>query len=178
MKKPNPYTYRRYAVFDQKTSDDQTQKESLKVLQEIRDQNREIIKQNERTWSLGKIAERAFFSIAAPYYVSQFSLHFFSDDYLQAHPIVKDFVLSASLLFGLTIGNFDIVDRFIISAKNVTKPTKNAKQKTTVAPNRRSTNVYSRFFKLKMAGEDTTRFARNTPIGRSRNIKKIFYKNL
>jgi len=187
MGKPNSFTHKEIADdLYRECTDSSTQAEILRALQHIEEQNQEklridqeALKINENNWKLAQDAGRAFLSIAAPYYLSQVLLHFFSDEYLTEHPIVKYFVLSGSIAFGITAANADLIDKFGKNAQNALSRAKK-KGSATVAymiqvGQKTRTNIYGKY---KSAGKDMTIFVRTVP-GRSyRKIKDKFDEKL
>ncbi len=181
MGRPNSFAHREIADdLHREGADSSTQAEILRTLQHIEEQNQEKLRIdqealdiNERNWRLAQDAGRAFLSIAAPYYISQVVLHFFSEEHLTEHPIVKYFVLTGSIAFGITAANADLIDKFGKSARNTLSRAKkkgNATFASLIQEGQKTkTNIYGKY---KCAGNNITIFIRTVP-GRSyRKIKE------
>jgi|GEM_PF-2731928 hypothetical protein len=167
-------------------SEDQTQKEILSVLLKISDQNERsynllerLYNQNERSHGLGERAERAFFAIAAPYYISQFLSHWLGEKYLDTHPMVKEMVMSGSLLFGLAVAFPKAAMNFKNGAQETTRRTYQKGKKVIAIGNALYDTVDLKIsLGFQMAGQTLTATARNIPRRCKNKIEKKFERKL
>ena len=137
-----------------------------------------LIEQHERYLTIGERAERAFFGVAAPYYISQYLTHAFGEKYLEAHPIVDHTIYAFSAGVGAFMALPKVRAKFVSAAKNVAGRTQKASQKTLETSAARyleaSLNVY---FGFKKAGEAITTRAQKAP-ARVAAIKKTIAQKL
>jgi len=173
----SPSHKRRHAINSRKFSGFQTQREILKTLAEIRDQNKAVLRHNERSLRLGKVAERGFFGFAATYYSSQFLLHFFDEEFLKANPEVKNSIMVGSLLLGLGFAFPDVVYKFRACGNDIVRRAESAGQRAlTSGEDYLLDKCIDIYFGFKKAGGAVTTSSKNIQRACLRAVKKILGK--
>lgn len=173
-------------------SGDQIQLEILNVLKDTREQNKKLIEQNDkiiehndamiqqgqRSWRLGKTAERAFFGIAGPYYMSQFGIHAL-EDVVKTYPHTEKVIYLASILAGAILAYIEPIHRFKNNARDLLTRSRIKGSEIIKPSNDRfieaSTKLY---FGFNSAANSATSFTKEFPKRSVRMAKKVFGKRL